>query len=334
MKSKGWERWAAILTLMPSVILIAVFVYGFISWTVFVSFTKWDSGAPDYTFVGLANYQRLFSGTSIESQRFFIDLRNLIGFAMLFLATNIVAGFGLAILIDSRIRGENFFRSVYLLPYSISFIVAGVVWRWLLTPGTPELGSTGVNKLLEYVGLGFIKPRWFIDPTVLYIHPDSDLGIFHHQVGLGFLTNPIWGLPVGTFSILFAATWLLSGNVMALYLAGIRAIPPDLREAAVVDGANLWQVIRYIYIPVLTPVTLSVAFILINVSIRFYDLTVAMTGKGAGFSTDTLAYNMFETTFRSARFAQGAALAVLMLILVSAVVIPYLRYSLRSETSI
>src|SRR3989304_726501 len=122
MKSKGWERWAAILTLMPSVILIAVFVYGFISWTVFVSFTKWDSGAPDYTFVGLANYQRLFSGTSIESQRFFIDLRNLIGFAMLFLATNIVAGFGLAILIDSRIRGENFFRSVYLLPYSISFI--------------------------------------------------------------------------------------------------------------------------------------------------------------------------------------------------------------------
>jgi glucose/mannose transport system permease protein len=331
MKSKGWERWAAILTVLPSVLAIAVFVYGFIGWTVFVSLTKWVTAKPDYTFVGLANFQRILLGSGIDSQRFYLDIRNLIGFTVLFLICNIVIGFGLALLIDSRLRGEHFFQGIYLMPYAVSAIVTGVVWRWLFTPGTEQLGATGVNKLFEYVGLGFIKPRWWTDPTVWYIHPDSAIGEFLNQLNLGFLTTATWGFPVGTFSILIATTWLLSGNVMVLYLAGIRSIPHELREAAIVDGATQWQVIRHIYIPILTPVTLTVVFVLLNVAIRLYDLTVAMTGKGPGFSTDTLAFNMFETTFRSGRFAHGAVLAVLMLIFVSAIVIPYLRYNLRSE---
>jgi len=331
MKSKGWERWAAILTVAPSMLAIAVFVYGFIGWTVFVSLTKWVTAKPDYTFVGLANYQRILFGGGIDSQRFYIDIRNLIGFTVLFLICNIVIGFGLALLVDSRLRGEHFFRSVYLMPYAVSAIVTGVVWRWLFTPGTEELGATGVNKLFEYIGLGFIHPRWWTDPTVWHIHPDTGLGEFLNQIHLGFFTTAAWGFPVGTFSILIATTWLLSGNVMVLYLSGIRSIPQELREAAIVDGATQWQVVRYIYIPILRPVTLTAVFILLNVAIRLYDLTVAMTGKGPGFSTDTLAFNMFETTFRSARFAHGAVLAALMLIFVSAIVIPYLRYQLRQE---
>lgn len=331
MKSKGWERWVSILFVMPSALAIAVFVYGFIGWTVFVSLTKWVTAKPDFTIIGLANYQRILLGGAIDSQRFYLDIRNLIGFTILFLICNVVIGFGLAMLVDSGLRGEHFFQSVYLMPYAVSAIVTGVVWRWLFTPGTEQLGTTGVNKLFEYVGLGFIHPQWWTDPTVLYIHPDTVLGnalIFFH---LGFFTTPTWGFPVGTFSVLIASTWLLSGNVMVLYLAGIRSIPLELREAAIVDGATQWQVVRYIYIPILTPVTLTVVFILLNVAIRLYDLTVAMTGKGPGFATDTLAFNMFETTFRSGRFAHGAVLAVLMLIFVSAIVIPYLRYQLRQE---
>lgn len=331
MKNNGWERWAAILTVAPSILAITVFVYGFIGWTVFVSLTNWVTAKPDYTLVGFANYERILLGGGIDSQRFYIDLRNLIGFTVLFLALNLILGFGLALLIDSRLRGEHFFQSVYLMPYAISAIVTGVVWRWLFTPGTEQLGATGINKLFEYAGLGFIRPRWWTDPTVWYIQPDTALGEFLNNLNLGFVTTATWGFPVGTFSILIATTWLLSGNVMVLYLAGMRAIPQELREAAIVDGANQWQVVRYIYIPMLTPVTLTAVFILLNFAIRLYDLTVAMTGKGPGFSTDTLAFNMFETTFRSARFAHGAVLAVLMLLLVSAIVIPYLRYSLRTE---
>jgi glucose/mannose transport system permease protein len=334
MKNKGWERWAAVLMVLPSIILIAIFVYGFIGFTGFVSLTKWASAAPDYTFVGLANYQRILFGNGIETQRFYIDIRNFVGFTSLFLFFSLVLGFGLALLLDSRLRGENFFRSVFLMPFALSFIVTGVVWRWLLTPGTPELGKTGVNKLFDMIGLGFFNPRWFTDPTVFYIHPDAGIGPFLHQIGLGFITNPNWGISVGTFSIVLAATWQLSGYVMALYLAGLRSIPVELHEAARVDGANQWQIIRHIYLPLLTPITLSAVIILSAISLKLYDLTVAMTGVGPGFSTDTLAFNMFETTFKATRFALGAGIAVILLILVSLLIIPYLRYSLRSETAV
>ncbi len=332
MKGKGWERWAAVLMILPSIILIAVFVYGFISFTGYVSMSKWASATPDFTFVGLDNYQRILFGAGIETQRFWIDIRNFIGFTAVFLTSCLVLGFGLALLLDSRIRGESFFRAVFLLPFAISFIVTGVVWRWLLNPGTPELGSTGVNKLFEYIGLGFFKPRWFTDPTVLYITDESGLGMFLNAIGLGFLTSPLWGISVGTFSIVLAATWQLSGYVMALYLAGMRSISQELREAALVDGANEYQIVRYIYIPLLTPITLSAVIILSAISLKLYDLTVPMSGSGPGFSTDTLAFNMFETTFKATRFGWGAAIAVILLILVSMLIIPYLRYSLRSET--
>jgi glucose/mannose transport system permease protein len=333
MKGKGWERWAAVLMILPSIIVIAIFVYGFIAFTGFVSLTKWDSAAPDFTFVGLSNYQRILFGAGIETQRFYIDIRNFVGFTALFLFFSIVLGFGLALLLDSGLRGENIFRSVFLLPFALSFIVTGVVWRWLLTPGTPELGSTGINKLFEYMGLGFFKPGWFTDPTVYYIHADQGIGPLLNQIGLGFFTNANWGISVGTFSIVLAATWQLSGYVMALYLAGIRSIPQELREAAIVDGANGYQVVRHIYIPLLTPITLSVVIILSAISLKLYDLTVAMSGSGPGFSTDTLAFNMFETTFKATRFAWGAAIAMILLFLVSLLIIPYLRYSLRSETA-
>lgn len=334
MKGKGWERWAAVLMVLPSLILIGVFVYAFIGFTAFVSLTKWVSAAPDYTFVGLANYQRLFLSNGIESQRFYTDIRNFVGFTSLFLISSLVIGFGLALLLDSRIKGENFFRSVFLMPFALSFIVTGVVWRWLLTPGTPEIGRTGVNKLFDYVGLGFFNPRWFTDPTVLYIHADSGVGLVLNQIGLGFLTSSNIGLSVGTFSIVLAATWQLSGYVMALYLAGLRSIPTELHEAARVDGANQWQIVRHIYLPLLTPITLSAVIILSAISLKLYDLTVAMTGVGPGFATDTLAFDMFETTFKSTRFALGASIAIVLLVLVSLLIIPYLRYSLRSETSV
>lgn len=333
MKSKGWERWAAVGMVLPSIILIAIFVYAFIGFTGYLSLVKWASAAPDFTFVGLSNYQRLLFGGGIDTQRFYIDIRNFVTFTALFLASSLILGFGLALLLDSRIRGENFFRSVFLLPFALSFIVTGVVWRWLLTPGTPEIGSTGINRLFELIGLGFFHPAWFTDPTVFYIHRDAGIGPLLNQIGLGFLTSSNIGISVGTFSIVLAATWQLSGYVMALYLAGMRSIPQELREAAIVDGANEYQVVRFIYLPLLTPITLSAVIILSSISLKLYDLTVAMTGVGPGFSTDTLAFNMFETTFKSTHFAEGAAIAIILLVLVSLLIIPYLRYSLRAETA-
>ncbi|MFQ5576202.1 MAG: carbohydrate ABC transporter permease, partial [Anaerolineae bacterium] len=158
MRRIKWERVYAILLISPSVLAIAIFVYGFIGFTGFASLTKWDSLLPDFTVVGLSNYQKLFA-----NQRFQIDLRNTVSFTVLFLVACLVIGFVLAFLLDQRIRGEGIFRSIFLFPMAISFIVTGVVWRWLLSPGSTGLGSTGVNLLFDKLGLGFLKWGWFTD---------------------------------------------------------------------------------------------------------------------------------------------------------------------------
>lgn len=329
MRRLTWERVVAILLISPSVLAIAVFVYGFIAFTGFASLTKWNSLLPDFTLVGLSNYRSLFA-----NQRFQIDLRNTVTFTLLFLIVCLVSGFLLAFLLDQRIQGEGLFRSIYLFPMAISFIVTGVVWRWLLTPGSPELGATGVNLLFEKVGLGFLKWGWFTDPVVWHIPADSGLGQFLVQIGLGRLASPMFGLSAGVVSLVLAAAWQMSGYTMAMYLAGLRGISEELREAARVDGASEWQILWRIIFPLLRPITLSAVIVLGHISLKIYDLVVAMTGPGIGFSTDVPAYFMWDTTFRGNRFARGSSIAIVLLLMVAVLIIPYLVSSTRAEAEV
>ncbi len=225
----------------------------------------------------------------------------------------IVVGFFAALLLDQRVKGETFFRSVFLFPMAISFIVTGIAWQWLFNP------QTGVNLLLKHAGYSGPLPRWFTDPTIMF------------GVKMGAIQV---GIPVALIPVVIAATWQLSGFTMAMYLAGLRGIPEELREAARVDGASEWQIYRYVVLPLLRPVTLSALIVLGHISLKIFDLTVAMTGSGPGFATDMPAYFMFETTFRGNHFAQGAAIATLMLLMVAALIIPYLHYSLSRETEL
>jgi len=299
MRRLNWERVVSILLLSPAVIATGIFVYGFIGWTAYASLSKWDKLLPDFTLVGLRNYQRLFA-----NQRFQIDLRNTVVFTVLFLIACLIIGFLLALLLDQHIRGEAIFRGIYLFPMSISFIVTGVVWRWLLNPGSAELGSTGVNLLFDMVGLGFLKTGWYTDPNI------------------------------GIMAVAIAATWQMSGYTMAMYLAGLRAIPDELREAARVDGASELQIVRHIILPLLQPVTLSAVIVLGHISLKIYDLVVSMTGPGIGFATDVPAYFMWDTTFRGNHFARGAAIAIVLLIMVAILIVPYLLHSIRTEAEL
>jgi glucose/mannose transport system permease protein len=329
MKRITWERITAVLLITPSALAIAIFVYGFIAFTGFASLTKWDSLLPNFTMVGFSNYAKLFA-----NQRFQIDLRNTVGFTILFLLACLFIGFVLAFLLDQRIRGEAIFRSIYLFPMAISFIVTGVVWRWLLNPGSPQMGATGVNLLLEKVGLGFLKWGWFTDPVVWHIPPDSAMGHTLQQIGLGFLASSKVGLSAGVVSLVLAATWQMSGYTMAMYLAGLRGIPDELREAARVDGASEWQILWHIIFPLLRPITLSVVIILGHISLKIYDLVVAMTGPGIGFSTDVPAFFMWDTTFRGNHFARGSSIAIVLLIMVAVLIIPYLVWTTRTEAEL
>ena len=333
---KNWEKIVGFLFILPSLIAISVFVYGFIGWTSWVSVSNWTRGAaPNYTYGGFDAYARLMGvgeryAAGIDARRFSSSLRNVIGFTLLFLVSCILIGFFLAALLDRHIVGEGFFRSLFLFPMAISFIVTGLAWRWLFTPGDPNLGTVGVNRIFENLGLGFIRPNWASD-VVYHIPANSGLGELLNGVGLGWLASPSFGLSLGVITLTIAAMWQLSGYTMALYLAGLRGISDDLREAARVDGASDWQIYRYIIIPLLKPVTLSVVVILAHISLKIYDLVVAMGGVGQGFVKDVPAYNMWETTFEQARFSAGAAIGVILLILISLLIVPYLTISMRQQ---
>ncbi len=333
---KNWEKIIGFMIILPSLIAMVVFVYGFIGWTGWVSVSNWTRGAePNYTFGGFDTYSRLFGlgqkyAIGIDAKRFTASMRNVIGFTVLFIASCIVIGFILAALLDRHVVGENFFRSLFLFPMAISFIVTGLAWRWLFTPGDPNVGTTGINRIFENLGLGFIRPNWASD-VVYSIPTHSGLGQFLTSVGLGWFASPSLGVSLGIITLTVAAMWQLSGYTMALYLAGLRGISDDLREAARVDGASEWQIYRHIIIPLLRPVTLSVVVVLAHISLKIYDLVVAMGGVGQGFIKDVPAYNMWETTFDQARFAAGAAIAVVLLILISLLIIPYLVVSLRQQ---
>lgn len=333
---KNWEKIVGFAFVLPSLIAIAIFVYGFIGWTGWVSVSDWKKGAePNYTYSGFDSYARLFGVTEkyaagIDARRFASSMRNVIGFTVLFLGSCIVVGFLLAALLDRHIVGEGFFRSIFLFPMALSFIVTGLTWRWLFTPGDPMIGSTGLNLLLENIGLGFLKINWASD-VVYHIPADTVLGQFLTNVGLGWLASPKVGVSLGVITLVIAAGWQLSGYVMALYLAGMRGISDDLREAAFVDGATNWQVYRYIIIPLLKPITLSVVIVLAHISLKIYDLVVAMGGEGQGFIKDVPALDMWDTTFGQARFAQGAAIGIVLLVLIGVLIVPYLVISLRQQ---
>jgi glucose/mannose transport system permease protein len=284
------------LLVLPSIIAIAIFVYGFIGWTIRVSLSKWKGLLPDYTWAGLSNYIELF-----KDPRFIIDLRNTLIFTVIFMVGAIVLGFFLAVLLDQGLKGEGFFRSVFLFPMAISYIVTGVVWRWLMNPA---MGSrmSGLNLLFSNLGLDFLVNKWH--------------------------TTPIWGIA----AIALPAIWQMSGYTMAIYLAGLRGIPEEIREAARVDGATEVQIYRHIILPMLKPVSLSAIIIIGHMSLKVFDLILAVAGKQ--IQLDVPAIYMWQTTFDGGFYGRGAAIGILLLISVAALIIPYIRYTLHTEAEL
>jgi glucose/mannose transport system permease protein len=266
------------LLISPSIIAIGIFVYGFIGWSVRVSFSKWKGLVANYAWVGSRNYQRLFSDL-----RFHIDVRNTLYFTVVFLTGAIIIGFFAAVLLDQRLPG--------------------VVWRWLMNPATGSRTS-GLNLLFKDAGLGFLANNWHT-------------------------THPPWGIAF----VALPAVWQMSGFMMALFLGGLRSIPDDLREAARVDGASEFQIYRRVILPLLRPVALSAIIILGHISLKIFDLIVAMGGSG-DLRLDMPAIYMWTTTFDAFNYARGATIGILLLLGVALLVVPYLFFTLRSESEV
>lgn len=312
------RRWGpGLLLVSPSIFLIAVFVYGLIGWNLKVSLSDWRQ-AEETSGFDTSAYTELFPAASAGSVGDFaravgtgdqpqslatdpawiIDLHHALLFTLAFVLGALIVGASLAFLLDKGVKGEGVFRAIYLFPMAVSFIAAGVVWRWLMNPA-PGDRSTGFNLLFEKMGLGFLRNDWYLGPD--------------------------WGAA----ALAVPAVWALSGYIMALYLAGFRGVPEELREAARMDGASEWRVYRHVVFPHLTPVTFSALIILGHISIKVFDLIVAIGGKQ--LITQTPAVYMWILIYDARDYAKGAAIATLLLVVVSVLVIPYLIYTIRSE---
>lgn len=229
-----------------------------------------------------------------SDNRFYIDLRNLVYYAAGFMSQCIIFGFIIASLLDQKIKGEALFRTIIIFPFAVSGIVTGVAWRWLMQP------TTGINLLLAQIGLENFQPTWNSHPQY------------------------------GMFAVTIATSWQFTGYVMALYLAGLRGIPQELREAAAIDGAGVYATYRYVIIPLLLPVTFTAIVLTGMNSIRVFDVLASMSGSGPAFATDTLAFFMFQSTFGAYRYSLGAAIGAFMILLSAFLIVPYLM-SMRGE---
>lgn len=324
------EKWQSFFGLLPSLLAVGIFVYGFISFTFYVSLSNWRTLRPDLTLREplWQTYIDMFA-----MPRFQMDLRNTVVFTIIFIALTLFTGLVLAILLDynRKFFAIPFFRNVYLFPYALSFVVTGVAWRWIFNPETGInlfFDILGINSVIVALGGEPLKPGWITDPTVILQVNDALAAVFPAVEGWRVQL----GVPVALIPVALAASWQLSGFIMAMYLGGMTTISGEVREAARIDGASEWQIYRFVVIPMLKPITISAVIILLHVSLKIFDLVFTMSGVGPGFATDVPAIFVFEMMFKATRYNLGSAASIVMLILVAIVLIPYLvRTSRESE---
>jgi len=230
-----------------------------------------------------------------SNPRWYIAVENLLIFTVLFVGICILIGILLSILLDQKIRAEGFLRTIYLYPMALSFIVTGTAWKWMLNP------TMGIEKLFTDWGFTDFTFDWLVNREM------------------------------SIYTIVIAAVWQSSGFVMALFLAGLRSIDDEIVKAAKIDGASLYSIYITIILPMMRPVFMSSIVILLHISIKSYDLVIALTAGGPGISSDMPAVFMTQMAFHRSEIGLASASAVMMFLTVLAIVVPYLYSELRRQ---
>lgn len=282
-----WQQLLPKIVIAPSFALILFFVYGFIAWTTYISFSR-SRMLPNYNLDGVRPYEKLWNSLNWQ-----VALENLAVFGILYIVICCVLGLFLAILLDQKIRFEGGLRPVFLYPMALSFIVTGTAWKWFLNPGL------GLEKTMHELGWESFSFDWLINPEM------------------------------AIYTVVIAGVWQTSGFVMAMFLAGLRGIDSEMLKAAQLDGASSFQMYRRIIIPQLRPVFLSAFIVLAHMAIKSYDLVIALTGGGPGNATELPATFMYSYTFSRNQMAVGSASAIVMLMTIAAIIVPYLYSELK-----
>ena len=278
---------AAYVALLPAAVIVVVAYLGCLLWTARLSFTS-SKLLPKLDWIGLAQYQRLF-----ENERFLVSIENILVFGVLYLLGALASGFLLAVFIDQRVRAESAFRTIFLFPYSMSFVVTGLAWQWFLNP------TLGLQKLVQDLGWSSFTFDWIVNQRMV------------------------------VYTLVIAGLWHASGLVMAILLAGLRGVDADLWKAARVDGIPTWRVYLSIVLPLLGPMVVTVVVLLSVQVARLYDLVVAMTRGGPGIASEVPAKFVMDHLFERNNIGLATAAATMMLVAVICILTPwfYARYA-------
>ena len=278
------KRWVPIIVLAPSIIASFVYVFVFAGWTFYISLSD-STLLPSYGFRGFQNYVDLWA-----NRRWGVAYSNLFLFSAVYVTCAMAVGLLLAVLIDQRIRAESFWRTIFLYPLAVSFIVTGTVWQWLYNP------TSGIEFLVHQLGF-----------------TDFEFALTSDR------KNAIW-------AIIITGIWQSSGFSMALFLAGLRSVDGDIIKAAQIDGASWWRTYRKGILPAIGPIFIAVAVVLLQFAIKTFDLAVALTNSGPGISTTFPATYVYDLMFQRGEIAEGAAAAMMMLAALAVVLVPYSLY--------
>jgi len=270
------------VALLPTAVIVLVVYLGCMLWTVRLSTTS-SRLLPTMDFVGLDQYERLFN-----NNRFIISIENLAIFGVLFVVGCLTLGFLLAVFIDQRVRAEGAFRTIFLFPHAMSFVVTGLAWQWFLNP------QLGLQKLVRDAGWTGFTFEWLVS---------RDLAIY---------------------TIVIAGIWQSAGLVMAILLAGLRGIDEDLWKAARVDGIPTWRFYLSVVLPLLGPMLVTSTVLLSTAVMKLYDLVVAMTQGGPGNATEVPAKFVMDHLFERSNVGLATACATIMLITVVAILGPWI----------
>ncbi|WP_339755998.1 sugar ABC transporter permease [uncultured Hoeflea sp.] len=266
---------------VPMILTACVVFLGGTLWTITYSFTN-SKLLPREKFVGLDQYERLWN-----SNKWLISIENLFIYGILSLIFSLLIGFLLAALLDQKIRFENTFRTIFLYPFALSFIVTGLVWQWILNP------DFGIQRVVRNLG-------WE-----------------------SFTFDPLYNAEIVIYGVLIAGIWQGTGLVMCLMLAGLRGIDEDIWKAARVDGIPMWKTYLVIIIPMMRPVFITTLVIIASGIVKLYDLIVAQTGGGPGIASEVPAKYVYDAMFLSQNLGQGFAGSTMMLLTVLIVLVPW-----------
>jgi len=289
-KRRDQLRFLPWIFLAPALVIYSVVVVYPMLFSAYLSFFRWDGVAPKKIFVGFQNYVTLLTHNEV----FWIALKNNAIWLTAALLVPTSIGLSLALLLNSRFRGSHIFRSIFYFPAVLSLAVVGLIWTWIYHP---DLGLA--NQLLDALGLKFLKRNWLSDPQIA-IYP-----------------------------VILAATWNAVGLPMLLFLAGLQTIPPEMQEAAKVEGASRLQRFWHVTFPLLRETTLIVLAITSINALKAYDIIYAMTNGGPANRTQLLSTWMYFLTYNYNEVGLGTAIAVVLFSLTLIFAIPYIRLMTR-----